>query len=260
MAQTKKSKAIERLRKVIDEMPEVKQLQLHSPAFKRWRRDVRVAISHTFGSESSHIKDFERQFSSYVNGASVPEICESAKAILESMIDEINKYWEDEGGASRPSDSYRNEQTNTKKVFVVHGRDEGIKNTVARFLEGLDIEPVILAEQTSQGLTIIEKFERHARVDFAIVLLTPDDAGSLQGDEHNLNPRARQNVIFELGFFIGRLGRERVLALTNGEVEIPSDYSGVEYIPLQPSEGWKLILAEVLKEAGYDIDLNRLMK
>ncbi len=260
MVQTKKCRALEGLRKVLDEMAEVKQLQLHSPAFERWRRDARVAISHTFGSESSHVEDFESQFLSYVNGASVPEVCESAKAILESMIDEINKYWEDEGGASRPSDSYRNEQTNTKEIFVVHGRDEGTKNTVARFLERLDLEPVILDEQPSQGLAIIEKFERHARVNFAIVLLTPDDSGSLQGDEHNLNPRARQNVIFELGFFIGRLGRERVRALSKGEVEIPSDYSGVEYIPLEPSEDWKLKLAQVLKKAGYDIDLNRLMK
>ena len=261
MAQTKKGKALERLRKVLDEldeMAEVKQLRLDSPPFIRWQRDAELAITNTFGGESNHIKDFERQILSYVNGASVPEVCELAKAILKSMIGEINEYWEDESEASRFSESPESEQINTKEVFIVHGRDEGTKNTVARFLESLDLKPVILAEQPSQGRTIIEKFERHARVEFAIVLLTPDDAGSLQGNENNLNPRARQNVIFELGFFIGRLGRERVRALTKGEVEIPSDYSGIEYIPLDDSEGWKLKLGQELKSAGYDIDANRI--
>ena len=163
MAETRKGKALERLRKTLDEMPELKQFRLDSPSFKKWRRDTEVAITNTFGSESSHIKDFQNEIVSYVNDASDVEVRESVKAILESMIDEINKYWEDEGGASRPSDSYRNEQTNTKEVFVVHGRDKGTKNTVARFLERLDLEPVILDEQPSQGLAIIEKFERHAR-------------------------------------------------------------------------------------------------
>ena len=88
-----------------------------------------------------------------------------------------------------------------------------------------------MAEQSNQGSTIIEKFERHAQAGFAVVLLTPDDVGTLQGDENNLGPRARQNVIFELGFFIGRLGRERVCALTKGEVEIPSDYTGLCIFP-----------------------------
>ena len=90
-----------------------------------------------------------------------------------------------------------------------------------------------------------------------IVLLTPDDAGSLQGDENDLKPRARQNVIFELGFFIGRLGRKHVCALTKGDVEIPSDYEGIEYIPFNDADDWKLKLIRKLKSGGFEIDANR---
>lgn len=146
-------------------------------------------------------------------------------------------------------DAARITSPDANKIFIIHGRDEGPKNSVARFLENLGLEPVILAEQPSQGRTIIEKFEQHAQVGFALALLTPDDAGSLQGNEGNLNPRARQNVIFELGFFIGRIGRKRVCALTKGNVEIPSDYTGVVYIPFDDFGGWKGKLIQELESA-----------
>ena len=258
MAQTKKGKALERLRKALDEIAEVKQLRLDSPQFKKWRRDTRIAITNTFGRESSHIKDFERQIFPYVNGASVPEVCESAKAILESMIDEINEYWEDESEASQSSDNHKSEQITTKAVFVVHGRDEGAREKVARFLERLELRPVVLHEQPNEGRTIIEKFEDFAHVGFAVVLLTPDDTGRLQADAGEYRPRARQNVIFEFGYFIGKLGRERVCALVQGDLERPSDYDGVLYIQLDDSEGWKMRLVRELKSAGYDIDANRV--
>jgi len=128
---------------------------------------------------------------------------------------------------------------------------------VARFLEKLGLKPVILQEQPNEGRTIIEKFEYHADTQFAVALLTPDDAGSLQGDKNNLSPRARQNVIFELGFFIGRLGREGVCALTKGDVEIPSDYAGVVYIPLDDFDGWKQKLFQELKTTGFQLDADR---
>ena len=177
--------------------------------------------------------------------------------MLQSMIDEINEYWEDESGTSRSSDSHRNEQINTEEVFVVHGRDEGAREKVARFLERLDLKPVVLHEQPNKGRTIIEKFEDYARVGFAVILLTPDDIGKLKDDEGDFKPRARQNVILELGYFIGQLGRERVCALVKKGVEWPSDYDGVLYIPLDDSGGWEMRLIQELKSAGYDIDANR---
>lgn len=114
--------------------------------------------------------------------------------------------------------------------------------------------------QRNTAVAIEYSFERHADVSFAIALLTPDDAGSLSGKTEDLRPRARQNVIFELGYFIGRLGREGVCALTRGEVEIPSDYSGVVYIHLDVGGGWKLQLVKELKAAGFDVDANRALQ
>jgi predicted nucleotide-binding protein len=143
-----------------------------------------------------------------------------------------------------------------RKVFLVHGHDEAARETVARFVERLGLELVILHEQASQGRTVIEKLERHGNVSFAIVLLTPDDEGRKAGS-HSLRPRARQNVVLELGYFIGRLGRSAVCALYKGDIEIPSDYLGVVFTPLDEGGGWRLSLAQEMKVAGLDVDLNK---
>ncbi len=140
------------------------------------------------------------------------------------------------------------------KVFVVHGHDDGAKHAMARFLEKIELEAIILQEQPDQGLTIIEKFETYAnQVGFAVVLLTPDDIGGAA-----LVPaqaaRARQNVIFELGYFTGKLGRGRACLLRKGEVEIPSDLYGVIYTEMDAADGWKLKLAKELKAAGLKFD------
>ena len=147
------------------------------------------------------------------------------------------------------------------KVFIVHGRDEGVKQAVARFLEKLDLDVIILHEQANKGKTVMEKLETHSSevdIDYAVVILTPDDVGKLGSGAGQLYPRARQNVVFELGYFIGRLGRERTCALKQGEIEIPTDYEGVLYIPLDANNAWQLKLAMELKAVGFDIDLNKL--
>ena len=146
---------------------------------------------------------------------------------------------------------------NSRKVFIVHGRDEGARETVARFLSNIDFEPIILHEQASQGRTIIEEVEAHGDVGFAIVLLTADDEGSVRGGSPQ--PRARQNVLLELGYFIGRPGRDRVCALKRGELEIPSDFGGVVYEPLDEGNGWKLAVARELRAAGHEVDLNKVI-
>ena len=148
----------------------------------------------------------------------------------------------------------------SQDVFVVHGRDVAAKQSVARFLSGLGLHPIILHEQPGGGRTIIEKFEHYSSVGFAVVLLTPDDVGGPADGSAPTEPRARQNVIFELGYFIGRLGRERVRALYAEGVEIPSDYRAVEYILLDPGGGWQLPLAREIAAAGIDIDLDGVLK
>ena len=137
---------------------------------------------------------------------------------------------------------------------MVHGHDEGAREGVARFLEKIGLTAIILREQPNQGRTTIEKFVDYAgEVGFAVVLLTPDDLGGAAATEVQLS-RARQNVIFELGSFVGSLGRGRACLLRKGEVEIPSDLYGVVYTAMDSADGWKIELARELKEAGFEFD------
>jgi len=267
MTQLSKSKAIEHLRRALHAITELKQLPYDSPKFEKWQRDTRVAIGKVFREDSRHATDFENI--SYQSSVFYPDMpdsefqesyvsgLDSAAAMLESMIDEIADYWADDNQAQIPSSAQANDRSSSKKVFVIHGRDDGVKQTVARFLETLGLKPVILHEQANLGRTIIEKFQDHADVGFAVALLTPDDVGSLKDEGINLNPRARQNVIFEFGYFIGKLDRKRVCALVKGDVEKPSDYDGVLYIPLDDSDGWKMRLIKELKSTGFEVDANK---
>lgn len=146
----------------------------------------------------------------------------------------------------------------SRKVFIVHGHDDGARETVARFLERIGLEAIILHEQANQGRTVIEKVIAHSDVGFAVVLLTADDEGCAKGGTPE--PRARQNVLLELGYFIGRLGREKVCALKRGELEIPSDFAGVVWENMDNSGGWKQALARELEAAGHCIDWNKVMR
>jgi predicted nucleotide-binding protein len=146
----------------------------------------------------------------------------------------------------------------SRKVFVVHGHDEAALQAVARFLEKIGLEVIVLREEPDQGRTIIEKFEDCAdEVGFAVVLLTPDDIGGAAAAQANA-VRARQNVIFELGYFVSKLGRGRACLLRKGDVEIPSDLYGVIYTEMDDKEGWKLRLVKELKAAKLDFDANRM--
>lgn len=145
----------------------------------------------------------------------------------------------------------------TNKVFVVHGHDEATREAVARFLERIGLQAVILHEQATVGRTIVEKLEHYADVDFAVVLLTPDDLGGAKASSpEKLQPRARQNVILELGFFVGKLSRKHVCALYRGPLELPSDYLGVGYVALDDAGGWRLQLAKELRGAGFSVNVN----
>jgi len=143
------------------------------------------------------------------------------------------------------------------KVFIVHGQETDPSNAVARFLQDIGLTPVVLHEQVNRGLTVIEKVEANSDVGFAVVLLTPDDMGGLKGQAPE--PRPRQNVVLELGYFLGKLGRSKVCALKRGNMEIPSELAGVVWEPMDERGGWKLALARELKAAGHQIDLNTIV-
>ena len=258
-----KADALRRLRGVLDRVPALMGLPSDASEFKKWRRDVRISVAYVFGDDSNHVKELKdiRFVPMVIGGATDDSDFREARngglretqAVLESMIDEVGEWSEDQEMAlhrSKPN-------MDTRKIFVVHGRDEGAKHEMARFVEKLQLQPVILSEKPNVGRTIIEKFEVHADVGYAIVLLTGDDRGGLQGEDPR--PRARQNVIFELGFFIGKLGRERVCALTKGSPEILSDYAGVAYVTMDGGGQWKMEVVRELKAAGFDVDANKAL-
>lgn len=142
-----------------------------------------------------------------------------------------------------------------KKVFLVHGRDNEAKQEVARYIESLDIEVIILHEQASSGMTIIEKIEHYAdEADFAIVLYTACDHGrGIHESKVHPKNRARQNVVFEHGYLMAKLGRKNVCALVKGEIETPNDISGVVYVGLDSFGGWKAELVKELSACGYNV-------
>lgn len=160
--------------------------------------------------------------------------------------------------ASLRSPRPRRVQGESNKVFIVHGHDGEAREAVARFLERLGFEVVILHERANRGRTIIEKVEANSDVSFAVILLTPDDEGCSRGGTPE--PRARQNVLLELGYFIGLLGRDKVCALKRGEVVIPSDFAGVVWEEMDAGNGWKQALGRELEAAGHTIDWNTVMQ
>ncbi len=153
---------------------------------------------------------------------------------------------------SKPKTAARNK----RKVFIVHGRDDAAKHEVSRFIEQLGLETIILHEQASAGMTIIEKIEHYSNdADFAIVLYTPCDLG--RGvHEPTIKPknRARQNVVFEHGYLMAKLGRKNVCPLVKGDIETPNDVSGVVYVTLDQFGGWKAEVSKELIACGYEIN------
>lgn len=245
-----------------------------SPAFAEWWRDTEVGIAYIFGVDSRHVREFQairytpggHVISAGVDGwVNNTELyarefmlgVDRACAVLRSMIKEITEYRPDDGEwnpcLGRSTDGRIGEE-----VFIVHGHDEALRESVARCISKLGLNPIILHERPNEGRTIIAKFdEESSPAGFAVVLLTPDDVGHPLGVETETKPRARQNVIFEMGYFMGRLGMGRVCALYREGVELPSDLQGIVYIKVDGN--WKLDFARELKSAGFDIDVSGLI-
>ena len=148
----------------------------------------------------------------------------------------------------------------SKKVFIVHGRDEAAKTNLEVFVIENGLEPVVLHRQADEGMTIIEKFEKHSDVGYAFILLTPDEVAYLAAedtkpdDERKKELRARPNVIFEFGYFVGKLGRSKVCCLYTGGVTLPSDVSGMIYKSYNNNvEEVGYSIQKDLKAAGYNL-------
>jgi len=228
-----------------------------------------VILTKIFNQNSSHTEKFKKvkftpgmiaigadNTSSYMSSFQRGKT--SMISVLNGAIKEIEL--EEEFFPSTPTlplDTGVAEPTKSNKVFIVHGHDDGLKNEVARFVEKLDFEAVILHEQANAGNTIIEKIEKNSDVGFAIVLYTPCDEGKSKSSEQ-LRSRARQNVVFEHGFFISKLGRSNVVALHKGEdLELPNDISGVVYVKYE-SGAWKYEISKEMVASGYNVDFMKI--
>ncbi len=185
---------------------------------------------------------------------------QNLRAVLKFGSDETNDilFPNNQPITKKENENYSNSiNIDNNKVFVVHGRDVQVRETVCNFLRKMKLEPIVLSEQLDEGKTIIEKFEEHSNVGYAIILLTPDDEGKCN-DENCYKPRARQNVVFEHGYFCGKLGRKSVCALLVDNVEIQSDLQGLIYKIFDEGGSWKLDLSKEMINAGISINLNYL--
>ncbi len=149
----------------------------------------------------------------------------------------------------------------SRRIFVVHGHDDDALTRVRLFLHDVDLDPIVLRAEPSGGRTIIEKVEYYVtaeNVAFAVVLLTPDDIGYAKDKSGDARGRARQNVILELGYCIGKLGRSHVCALTKGDIERPSDYEGVVYVSMDSGSDWRHEVAQEINAAGIAVDRGKI--
>jgi len=235
--------------------------------------DIIISKLNDFVLMASHteISIWQKRVSTFLRTA-IDEKCFSEFWQHHSIHDQIGfleglicrLYAQSEKKQSNSQDTSKNSSVNPKsenrRVFIVHGHDNATKESVARLLEKLGLEPVILHEKPNAGRAIIEKFEEYSEeVAFAIVLLTPDDIAISNTDHNARIPRARQNVILELGYFIGKLGRNKVCALKKEGVEIPSDYHGVLYIDIDTEDAWKTKIAQELIQAKVSIKLEGIL-
>ncbi len=180
------------------------------------------------------------------------------------IITPISKLTEIIENSKNDSTDEHEESTLSKDIFIAHGHDNELKLEVERILYHLELNPIILHRQPDQGQVTIEKFEKHSETcNHAIILLSPDDVGAKNSEDDidsDLLTRARQNVIFEMGYFFGKLGRDKVIVLNKGVDELPSDYIGILYKPVNSSNNWRMDLINALIDQGYHFTIVQISK
>ena len=245
-----------KLRKLYNEIDELKNKDSSSDSdFKAWKTDVQLCLSGLYGENSIQFKNFNsRHFSPMVIGGNTdwhkPYVRD-----LETTKKEFERYicdFEEEGINTNMGKN----RTSNNKVFIVHGHDGELKEKVARRLEQQGIEAIILSEQVNRGRTSIEKLEAYSDVNVAIILFTQDDLGVAKEEKGNEKYRARQNVVFEAGYFMGYLGRENIIMIADENVEIPGDLSGMVYTT---RDSWEFEMLKELNAAGMKVNMNKLL-
>jgi len=204
-------------------------------------------------------------FSTKLNGLTCLS-CEDRKKLVSELRDDVRGKVRKLSSFKNSLDDYCDNSSEPPcgddlgdKIFIVHGRDEIRKLEVQRFVESVtNREAVILADVAGRSQNLLEKLTTYVSESaFAVVIMTGDDEGHCKSEPNVVAPRARQNVIFQLGFCIAKLGRECVVVLYEEGVDIPSDFAGVAYTSLAGE--WKMSLAREMKAFGLQVDMNKLM-
>ena len=225
------------------------------------KRTAEIRIRKIFGNSNTYLHDLEEIYYSYFAGID-ENVTDESWSEGQSIMLNLLKTMEEDLTLDANKTIKKDRTRLSNKIFIVHGHDEEIKQAVARTVEKISLVPIILHERPNKGRTIIEKFEDYTDVNFAIVLLSPDDiAYPKNKSSEDKKFRARQNVIFELGFFVGKLGREHVFILyrEGHNFEFPSDYSGICYTPYDSKGQWRFDLVGELNSCGYNVDANKLI-
>ena len=252
----------EKLKGIIDEIDVLiaHHVDSSAPKFKAWQTKTERFLIKKYGSDSLEHKEFVDVVFSPIVWCWDDEVQTRIDAIEEcrngllSCKEVFKTYLEEMAEEESDAQPQPVQPSNMSKIFIVHGHDGELKQHVARIVEKQGIEAVILSEQVNQGRTIVEKFEVNSDVGGAICLFTADDMGKAK-DASSDSPRARQNVVLETGYFMGKLGRDHVVILADEGIEIPSDLSGVVYTS---TSNWKIDLLKELKAMGYAVDFNKL--
>jgi len=226
-----------------------------SPKFTAWKMKAERFLINQFGEKSHEFIEFGKIHFGLIYSFTATHVdwvnachegINTAIAVLNVILEDLSD------NISKTTDALP--VFNCKKVFIVHGHDGELKQSVARIIEKQGIEAVILSEQANQGKTIIEKFENYSDVGGAICLFTADDFGRSKKTDTD-RARARQNVVFETGYFIGKLGRDHIVILADDGIEMPSDLSSVVHTN---TGNWQVDMLKDLKAIGYEVDFNLL--
>lgn len=255
----------EKLKKLYNEIDSLilKEVTPNEGDFITWYTKAEKLIAVKYGI-NSEFADFRNTISKLKNDMFIrtheenviacKESLKYTKAKFKAYLENMKEDGE-EDNLENKKNTLKKKEMDLSKIFIVHGHNGEFKQSVARLIEQQQIKPIILSEQANNGLTIIDKFEKNSDVAAAICLFTPDDEGKAKNDKKYME-RARQNVVFETGYFMGKLGRQNIILLVDGEIEMPSDLSGVVYTN---NKNWQWEMFRELKAIGYSIDMNRML-
>ena len=264
-----------KIQDLIERAERLQNSKITDPAFKSWRNDSIRFLQKVFGEESHEAHTFENItfFITYITydifrdgwkehilneKYNFKKGLRTAIFYLKNFESEILHDVDIEEREQNDLNNSSHKESHKKNILIVHGRNDGVKDKVANFISKLGIEPIILNEQLNRGRTLLEKLEEYSDIKAAIIILTNEDTGNYSGDSE-YEKKARENLIFEAGYFLGKLGKHNMIVIAEQGVILPSVLEGYTYFTMDMEEKWKEDLAKKLKSMKrFSIDMSVL--